>query len=286
MILRRAQHTKSRTRSLRGITRPYTPRRAGEDVTPESPPAAAAERKPGVLVVEGEGSIRTVLSLVLRQHGFAVWQANAVPDALQLLTQQEQTVDVVLLDTALPGFCGPEVIRVLREISPAVRCCFLDAGTGEAGLCEMDVAHVFSKPVQLAAITRELRRVVLGEEKPPSPEPRPAVVDVAQPPGDERRTTVRFRCELDYSCQPVGRSGEFWQGEVRDLSAGGVRLILARRFEAGTVLNIAVASASGQTAHRLLARVVRLAEEPDGQWSLGCSLVSPLEESEVRDLLG
>src|SRR5260370_33017571 len=53
----------------------------------------------------------------------------------------------------------------------------------------------------------------------------------------EHRAWVRYPCDLDSVCQPLaGARGLQWPGEVRNLSAGGLAVGLARRFEAGTVL--------------------------------------------------
>ncbi len=53
----------------------------------------------------------------------------------------------------------------------------------------------------------------------------------------EHRAWVRYPYDLDSVCQPLaGARGLQWPGEVRNLSAGGIAVRLARRFEAGTVL--------------------------------------------------
>jgi DNA-binding response OmpR family regulator len=250
-------------------------------------------RKPGVLVVAEEGSVRTVLTLLLRQHGFVVWQAAGAAEARPVQAQHPEAIDVVLVDTGLADLDVRTLLESLRGIRADLGCCFLSAGPGdfsEEELSQLGVAHLFTRPFQLAEIAKELHRVVTDEEPvapSPTPEPRSMVIDVAEPPGDERRGSVRYRCDLENSCQPLAasRTADHWQGQVVDLSVGGARVVLGRRFEVGTMLVLSVTKSAGEDTHRLLARVVRVSQEPDGRWDLGCSFTSPLADDDLRDLL-
>jgi hypothetical protein len=71
---------------------------------------------------------------------------------------------------------------------------------------------------------------------------------------------------------------------VEDVSRGGLRLLLDRRFEAGTLLRVEVELAK-ETLLPLLARVVNLVNRPDGTWVVGCSLAKELTEDELQVLL-
>jgi hypothetical protein len=290
MILRRAESTLARGRKLRGLTRHYVPNASSAE-QPE-PAEGPASRKPGVLVAEVDGSVRTVLGMLLRQHGFAVWQASGIAEALEILRREPAAVDVVLLDEELAPPEGPgAAVEALQGIRPGVRCCLL-GGRGEQAPAAAPpcVARVFSRPFRLAEMARELLCVVADEDPTPAPapaEPEPVVLDVTLAPEDERRADPRYRCALEQQCQPLGAgpSGEHWRGYVRDISTGGARVILGRRFEVGTVLMLAMSSVSGTHSQRLLARVVRLSEEATGQWSLGCTFTRPLAPEDLQDLL-
>src|SRR5581483_8607426 len=60
---------------------------------------------------------------------------------------------------------------------------------------------------------------------PPSPDPSRPV---------ERRAWVRYPCAGDTSCLPIVAAPDSqWPGQVVDLSAGGVGVLLPRRFETG-----------------------------------------------------
>ena len=59
-------------------------------------------------------------------------------------------------------------------------------------------------------------------------------------------------------------------GEVRDISTGGLCLVLGRRFEPGAGLAIEVPDAEGGSS-TLLAKVVHVRTDGAGSWALGCA---------------
>src|SRR5262249_45548024 len=111
--------------------------------------------------------------------------------------------------------------------------------------------------------------------------------DDASPPGAERRTWVRYLSRLQGNCRPVGRNKtvDYWPGRLRDISTGGTRLLMGRRFEPGTLLALELPVAAGEQPRLLLARVVRVVNEGLGEWSHGCSFVHQIAEDDLQTLL-
>ena len=104
------------------------------------------------------------------------------------------------------------------------------------------------------------------------------------PPARELRVSERFPCDVPASCQPPSdwkHGGHKWTARLRDISAGGLCLVLGRRFERGAGLAIEVPGAGADSASTLLARVVHVRAEGGGSWALGCSFVSPLSDEEL-----
>src|SRR5262245_64007711 len=59
--------------------------------------------------------------------------------------------------------------------------------------------------------------------------------------GKECRVFERQACEVTTACRPAAAFNSkeaVWSATIRDVSAGGVRLVLRRRFETGTGLAI------------------------------------------------
>jgi hypothetical protein len=103
---------------------------------------------------------------------------------------------------------------------------------------------------------------------------------------DDRRAWVRYPCELESACQPLaGARGLQWPGKIRNVSAGGIAVRLARRFEAGTVLAVDVQGQGDAIMQTLLARVVHVSLQDDGSWLLGCAFKNPLSEEDLKALL-
>ncbi|MBY0523266.1 MAG: PilZ domain-containing protein [Gemmataceae bacterium] len=110
--------------------------------------------------------------------------------------------------------------------------------------------------------------------------------------GAERRASVRYPCDpesfsADNTCRPLTarRKDESWTATVRDLSTGGVGIVVNRRFEPGTLLSIELQDADRLSARTLLVRVVRLTKEGKEHWLLGCAFTTKLSEAELLALM-
>ena len=67
-----------------------------------------------ILVVEDYDDVRQMLRILLESERFRVVEAASGSEALEVL--EEEHPDVILMDLALPGFDGLEVIRRTRVI--------------------------------------------------------------------------------------------------------------------------------------------------------------------------
>ena len=119
-------------------------------------------------------------------------------------------------------------------------------------------------------------------------------VDICEPGADdepaavesERRTAVRFGCGLEAMCRPLqGQGGDEWQARVRNLSAGGIGLLLSRRFELGALLLVEMSAGAAGATRTLVARVIYVVPHADEGWSIGCRLAQGLNPEEMRELL-
>jgi hypothetical protein len=101
----------------------------------------------------------------------------------------------------------------------------------------------------------------------------------------ERRAWVRFLSDQEVCCQPLASSEIGWPGQVRDVSLGGIALILSRRFEPGTALQVELPTKAEREPCRQLVRVVHATPQAKGRWIIGCAFSTPLSEDSLRRFL-
>jgi hypothetical protein len=102
----------------------------------------------------------------------------------------------------------------------------------------------------------------------------------------ERRVSVRFDSNAKGSCQTLSVHREMaWEATVRNISCEGIGLLLGRRFEPGALLAIELTESSEGRQLLLLARVAHATQQPEGSWLVGCTLMNPLSEDEIANLL-
>lgn len=104
----------------------------------------------------------------------------------------------------------------------------------------------------------------------------------------DRRAAVRYPCSLETACNlPMAEELEA-HGllvEVRDVSTGGIGLILDRDCPKGLFLEIELHNLIQGFKTTLEARVVHTVEQSDGTWFVGCSFLRPMSEHELKSWL-
>jgi hypothetical protein len=83
----------------------------------------------------------------------------------------------------------------------------------------------------------------------------------------------------------VPQDYSFWTARARNISAGGISLLISNRFEPDTVLAVELLSTNHTSSHALQVRVVHVTEQPGGGWQLGCEFLNKLSEEALRGLL-
>jgi CheY-like chemotaxis protein len=82
-----------------------------------------------VLVADDATFVLGLLEFALPLAGFRLLTARSGPQAVDVFLEHRSGIDLVLLDVHMPGLDGPEVLEVLRQVNPAVRCCFMSDGS-------------------------------------------------------------------------------------------------------------------------------------------------------------
>jgi CheY-like chemotaxis protein len=69
--------------------------------------------KGSILVVDDEPAICVVMGIILKLHGYAVFRAHSVPQAISYL--QANRPDLILVDIMMPGVDGITMIRNIKS---------------------------------------------------------------------------------------------------------------------------------------------------------------------------
>jgi two-component system NtrC family response regulator len=122
-----------------------------------------------LLVVDDEGSQRTVLAGFLKKRGFDVKMAATAEDALA--AAQAGPVDLVLTDLRMPGMSGVELMKALRRLNPEIAVIVMTAfGTVASAVDAMKhgASDYLTKPIDLdeleVQVVRTLERRALESE--------------------------------------------------------------------------------------------------------------------------
>jgi len=142
----------------------YVPRASGT-------PASAQERqasqlptlgKATILVVDDDAGVREIAVNALHELGFRTAEAENGPAALDRLARGDP-IDLLLVDVAMPGMNGVELVRRARKRQPALRALF---ATGYADIDAFE--HVgddllLQKPYRLETLADLVRRALLHD---------------------------------------------------------------------------------------------------------------------------
>jgi PAS domain S-box-containing protein len=117
-----------------------------------------------ILVVEDDADVREVTLTSLESFGYRVITAENGPAALDVLARADQ-VDLLIVDMAMPGMSGVELIRRARERRPELRAMLV---TGYADLAAFSPAEgdiVLQKPYRLERLGSSVNEALRSEPR-------------------------------------------------------------------------------------------------------------------------
>ena len=74
-----------------------------------------------ILMVDDEDLLLTMGKTILSSYGYRVLTANGGQKALDILSQKDTTVDLVVTDLVMPAMSGRELVEQIRRLSPQMR---------------------------------------------------------------------------------------------------------------------------------------------------------------------
>ena len=129
------------------------------------PPAPAPGGHETLLLVEDSAALREMILEVLEQHGYRVLQAGHGEQALEVLREHKQAVDLLLTDVVMPRLGGKDLANEVRLLHPGIRVIYMsgytDGAISRAGILGEGVT-LLEKPFTSERLTRGVREALDG----------------------------------------------------------------------------------------------------------------------------
>lgn len=107
-----------------------------------------------------------------------------------------------------------------------------------------------------------------------------------QAPGAERRESVRYGISLETSCRLLAMvQDDPIPVRVRNISRGGISLVVHKQVESGTLLDIELLNRPNMVLSKLQVKITYSVEHPSGDWILGGAFVEKMSDSDIQALL-
>lgn len=116
-----------------------------------------------VLVVDDEDHVRNVTEMMLAQFGLTVIGACDGLEAVEVIEQQGERIQLVVMDMTMPRMDGEQAFEAMRKIRPGIKV-VLTSGYSEAdAIGDVGSKGVFGflqKPFDLEKLIRTVRSAV------------------------------------------------------------------------------------------------------------------------------
>ena len=109
---------------------------------------------PQLLLVDDDSAVREVTSAMLRDLGYGVTEAASGRQALDLLSAHPP-FDLLLVDYAMPGMNGGELVRRVRQAAPEQKILFITGYADFAALSAISQDRVVQKPFRDGELARQ-----------------------------------------------------------------------------------------------------------------------------------
>jgi two-component system, cell cycle sensor histidine kinase and response regulator CckA len=118
-----------------------------------------------VLLVEDEDPVRLFSTRALKNKGYQVIEARSAEQALEILQDGAQRVDLVITDVVMPKMDGPTLIKEVRELYPerALKVIFISGYTEDnfrKRLGDDADIHFLAKPFSLKQLASKVKEVM------------------------------------------------------------------------------------------------------------------------------
>ena len=200
----------------------------------------SAKDSGGVLLVEDEPALRSLVKSILKSAGYTVLEASDPVEALNLFGHAPDSIDLLLTDIVMPQMSGITLAERLLSLHRETKVLYMSGYTDEL-LQEHGVtsAAFIQKPFTPEALRNKVREMLKNRTNP------------------ERRQYARFDFpDLAVKCE---RGDLEMAAQCIDLSEGGILLQdLYEHIPMNETLRLSFTLSTGEQPYKLGGRVVRV----------------------------
>ena len=148
----------------------YLPRRkieVSEAAAVEAAPAPARDvtGQDTILLVEDEEAVRSFAARALRMRGYNVLEAGGGEEALEIVKNDANKIDLIITDVVMPNMDGPTMVKHVKVLKPDLAVIFM-SGYAEEAFRRSDQSsediHFLPKPFGLKQLAAKVKEVLAG----------------------------------------------------------------------------------------------------------------------------
>jgi CheY-like chemotaxis protein len=127
---------------------------------PHAPVRGGAEK---VLLVEDEALVRQLTHEILRRNGYRVLEAADGVEALAVVRDHADRIDLMLTDVVMPRMSGHELVELARPVRPDMRILYVSGYSEEAIARQGQLTEgiqLLSKPFTPGVLTAKIRELL------------------------------------------------------------------------------------------------------------------------------
>ncbi|MBA2481166.1 MAG: response regulator [Planctomycetes bacterium] len=141
----------------------YLQRQDQKEATPTKLESSEAQRgSETILLVDDEAHVSSILAEVLTENGYRVLTTASGEQAITLLSQRGDSIDLVITDLKMPGINGYELARRIRATHPDMKVVLISGHVDDTMEQERDqggISAFLPKPFTSQVLTKTIRDV-------------------------------------------------------------------------------------------------------------------------------
>jgi len=143
----------------------YLPRMAdaGESVVAEQDITVASTGRGSILIVEDDEVLCRSARTILESLGYVVTSAMTPSEALTIVKQRKDRIDLLITDVVMPGMSGVQLADQISSLHPAIKVLYMSGYTAEAivhrGVLDEGI-HFIQKPFRTGDLATKIRELL------------------------------------------------------------------------------------------------------------------------------